>query len=344
MSAMASHAPPMAAVRRRVSRRAGTAGLLGILVVSLMLAVPALRPVVREVREMNPWWVTAAMALEVGSCLSFVVVFRLFFDRVAAPDGRALAWTSMASGVLLPGGGVGGLAIGGWLTRLTGAPTDWIVRRSSGLFFLTSAVNGCAIIGAGLLLLSGSAGPHDFARAALPPLGAATITLLVVAAPWAAPQLGRRAGVAWLPGIVAGIRDAERSARHPSWRLAGALGYLGFDIAVLWATFSAVGDAPPVAALILGYSIGYLANTLPVPGGLGVLDAGLVGALLLYGAAPAHAAAAVLVYHAIALWVPAGGGVLAYARLRPRLVAQHAGAGAVGLLPATSSRTGDNGN
>jgi uncharacterized membrane protein YbhN (UPF0104 family) len=335
----------MAAARRRVSRRAATAGLLGLLVLSLTLALPALRPVVREVREMNPWWVTAAVALEVGSCVSYVVIFRLFFDRVAAPDARALAWTSMASGVLLPGGGVGGLAIGGWLTHLAGAPTRWIVRRSSGLFFLTSAVNGGAIVGAGILLSGGSDGPHDFARAALPPLAAATITLVVVAAPWAAPRLGRRAGATWLSGIVAGIRDAERAARHPSWRLVGALGYLGFDIAVLWATFSAVGDAPPPAALVLGYSIGYLANALPVPGGLGVLDAGLVGALLLYGAAPAHAAAAVLVYHAIALWIPAGGGVLAYARLRPRLAPRPAvpAFAQVGLLPATGSISGETG-
>jgi uncharacterized membrane protein YbhN (UPF0104 family) len=319
MSALAPQPPPVAVARRGVGRRATTAGLLALLLVSLMLAVPGLRPVIREVREMNPWWITAAVALELASSISYVVVFRLFFDRVAAPDGRALAWTSMASGALLPGGGVGGLAIGGWLMRLTGAPTRWIIRRSSGIFFLTSAVNGAAIIGAGILLLGGSAGPHDFARAWLPLLAAALITLLIVATPWAAPRLGRRAGFAWLAGIVAGIRDAEQAARHPSWRLVGALGYLGFDIAVLWATFSAVGDAPPVAALVLGYTIGYLANALPVPGGIGVLDAGLVGALLLYGAAPADAAAAVLVYHAIALWVPAAGGLLAYARLRTRL-------------------------
>ena len=56
-----------------------------------------------------------------------------------------------------------------------------------------------------------------------------------------------------------------------------------------------------------------------MPGGAGVLDAGLVGALVLYGAPPLQAAAAVLVYHAIALWVPALGGLFAYARLRPRL-------------------------
>lgn len=201
--------------------------------------------------------------------------------------------------------------------HLTGAPARWIIQRSSGIFFLTSAVNGAAIIGAGMLLLGGSAGPHDLARAGLPLIAAALIATLVVATPWAAPRLGPRAGVGWLEGIVAGIRDAMRAVRHPSWRLVGALGYLGFDIAVLWSTFSAVGHAPPAAALILGYTIGYLANALPVPGGVGVLDAGLVGALMLYGAAPA--AAAVLVYHAIALWVPATGGMLASTCLRPRL-------------------------
>ena len=43
-------------------------------------------------------------------------------------------------------------------------------------------------------------------------------------------------------------------------------------------------------------------------------------ALALYGVAPAHAAAAVLVYHAIALWVPGLGGLIGYLRVRPRLL------------------------
>jgi uncharacterized membrane protein YbhN (UPF0104 family) len=301
-------------LRAVAGRRVATAVLLGVIIVTLGLAVPALRPVVREIREMDAFWVIVAVALELASCLSFVVIFRLFFDRVGARDARALAWTSMASGVLLPGGGVGGLAIGGWLMRLAGTPTAWIVRRSSGLFFLTSAVSGAAIIGAGLALVAGGAGPHDFRRAALPLLGAAALTAAIAALPWVARGRATR-----LEGIVAGIRDAELAARHPSWRLSGAVGYLAFDIAVLWATFSAIGHPPPVAALVLAYTIGYLANTLPVPGGAGVLDAGLVGALVLYGAAPVPAAAAVLVYHAIALWVPALGGLFAYARLRPRL-------------------------
>jgi uncharacterized membrane protein YbhN (UPF0104 family) len=288
-----------------------------VLGISLLLSVPALRPALRAISEIDPSWIALALSLELASSISFVIIFRLFFDRVAARDARALAWTSMASGALLPGGGVGGLAIGGWLIHLTGAPTRWIVRRSSGLFFLTSAVNSAAVIGAALLLLAGAAGPHDFARSTLPALLAGAATLTVLALPWIARRHPTRS--VWLEGAIVGIRDAQRTARHPSWRLVGALGYPGFDMAVLWVAFSAVGRPPPVAALVLGYSIGYLANTLPIPGGIGVLDAGLSGALLLYGAAPAHVIAAVLVYHAIALWIPSLGGLIAYARLRPRL-------------------------
>ena len=75
-----------------------------------------------------------------------------------------------------------------------------------------------------------------------------------------------------------------------------------------------------IPALVLAYNIGYVANALPIPGGIGVLDAGLAGALLLYGASPAHVTAAVLIYHAVALWVPGLGGTLAYLRVRPRLI------------------------
>jgi uncharacterized membrane protein YbhN (UPF0104 family) len=319
MSALTSSPPGIERHRPTVGRRVATSLLLGVLGIALLLAVPALRPALSAIGDVDPAWIAAAVALELASSVSFVIVFRLFFDRVGARDARALAWTSMASGALLPGGGVGGLAIGGWLVHLTGAPTRWIVRRSSGLFFLTSAVNGAAVIGAGLLLLAGAGGPHDFARATLPALLAAAATLVVLALPVIASR--RRTSSIWLESLVIGIRDAERTALHPRWRLLGALGYLGFDMAVLWVAFSAVGGPPPLAALVLGYSIGYLANALPVPGGVGVLDAGLAGALLLYGASPAHVVAAVLIYHAIAFWIPGAGGLIAFARLRPRLAA-----------------------
>lgn len=309
--------------RPRLTAQLTTLALLLALAVTLLASVPGLRSVVQEIGEISPIWLGLAILLELASDVSFVVLFRRFFDRLPGRDARALAWTEQATGALLPGGGAGGLAIGGWLIHLAGAPTDWIVRRSGGLFFLTSAVNAATVIAAGLALILGASGPHDFARVVLPTLLVGAVTLAVVALP--AIVRSRRRTPAWIRAISAGVQDAEETTfRRPSWRLLGSLGYLWFDIAVLWLVLRGLGEAPSVAALVLAYTIGYIANMLPIPGGIGVLDAGLAGALTLYGVSPAHAAAAALVYHAIALWVPSLGGLIGYLRVRPRLVGRAA--------------------
>jgi uncharacterized membrane protein YbhN (UPF0104 family) len=309
--------------RHDLRRRLLTVLVLAVCVATVLLAVPDLRPVVRDIGDMSPALVAAAIALEIASCLSFVVIFRLFFRPVPGSAAREMAWSQMGSGALLPGGGVGSLAVGGWLLHLAGMPTRQIVQRSSGLFFLTSAINVLTLGVAGLLLLLGIAdGPHDVLRAGLPLATAvAAIVLGLGLANVTRRVSGRHSRMAWLADIGIGIPVARHALVRPSWRLSGAAGYLLFDIAVLWTTLAAVGPPPPLAPLMVAYLAGYLPNVLPIPGGIGVLDAGLVGALALYGLPVTHAAAAVLVYHAIAFWIPAFGGLLAYARLRPRLTA-----------------------
>lgn len=280
---------------------------------------------------MNPVLVVAAVGLELASCLGFVVIFRVFFPGLPKQAAREMAWIQMGSGALLPGGGAGSLAVGGWLLHLAGMPTREIVRRSSGLFFLTSAINVLTLALAGLVLLSGAGdGPHDLLRAGLPLLGALSATLLVLGAPALTRRLAiDHARLTWLDDIGVGIPSARRALARPDWRLLGGAGYLLFDIAVLWTAFAATGLRPPLAPLIVAYLVGYLANATPIPAGIGVLDAGLVGALALYGLPLTHAAAAVLVYHAIAFWLPTLGGTVAYARLRPRLGQPAAAAPAV---------------
>jgi len=81
---------------------------------------------------------------------------------------------------------------------------------------------------------------------------------------------------------------------------------------VLFACFAAAGHVPPLAPVVLAYQIGYLANFIPVPGGIGVLDGSLIGMLVLYGVDGTVATAATLVYHAISLWVPAVWGTIAF--------------------------------
>jgi uncharacterized membrane protein YbhN (UPF0104 family) len=93
-------------------------------------------------------------------------------------------------------------------------------------------------------------------------------------------------------------------------------------MATLWAACRATGHHLGVLALALAYFIGYLATMIPVPAGLGVLDSGLTGALVLYGFSPAASVGAVLVYHAISIWVPGLGALAAWIRTRGSRLAE----------------------
>jgi uncharacterized membrane protein YbhN (UPF0104 family) len=150
----------------------------------------------------------------------------------------------------------------------------------------------------------------------------ATIVAVVVAAAWArrAAARGRlregRAGVA-LRAIGGGVQDALAMIRRHDWRLAGALAYWLFDNLVLWVCLVAFGYEPSFWAVAMAYLVGMLANSIPVPGGLLAVEGGLVGMLLLFGIRPTSVVvAAVIIYRAISLWVPALIGSVAFLALR----------------------------
>lgn len=329
---------PKASLRARLF----VAVLLGVAVISLLAAVPSLRSVLNRIGDMHTGYLFAALGLELLSCVSFVVVFRLFFDRIPASLARRVAWFEEGSGALLPGGGVGALAIGGWALHRAGMSTSTILRRSSGLFLLTSATSVAVLVGAGLLLFTGVvSGPHDFVRTGIPAVGAAAAAtgVIVVGLAWSRTAEGEARGRRH--ELAEGVREALRTLAHPRWRLLGALGYLGFDIAVLWATFAAVGRPLPAAALVVAYIVGYLATLVPIPGGVGLLDGGLAGALIAYGAHATQAAAAVVVYHVIAFWIPSAGGLIAYWLLRGQLTREVPAAGPDNPLTTTLTPEGE---
>jgi uncharacterized protein (TIRG00374 family) len=85
---------------------------------------------------------------------------------------------------------------------------------------------------------------------------------------------------------------------------------------VLWAAFHAFGDAPPLAVLTQAFFVGMLGNLLPMPGGVGGVEGGMIGALVGFGVDGGLAVVAVLVYRAFTFWLPLLPGVLAYFRLR----------------------------
>jgi uncharacterized membrane protein YbhN (UPF0104 family) len=298
--------------------------VLVVLVGALLLAVPGLRDVADKISDVAPGWVALAIVLELASCAGYVIAFRMVFYRVPTLLAIRVALSEMAFGAVLPVGGAGGIAVGAWVVKAKGGSIKRFFERSAVLFLLTSGINAATLALAGLLVGVGVLhAPHHIVLGLLPGLVAAAGVALF----WFVPSLAARfalvedAGrtVRWLHTTARVVEQAKDEVRHPSWRLLGAVGYLWFDIAMLWVAFRAFGEAPPVGALTLAFLIGYLGNVIPIPGGIGALDGGLTAALILYGADPATAAAAVLVYHAIVLWVPTLLGTLAFLRLRPTL-------------------------
>jgi uncharacterized protein (TIRG00374 family) len=118
-----------------------------------------------------------------------------------------------------------------------------------------------------------------------------------------------------------GVDEALRLLRTGDWAvLVGGAGYLLFDVAMLGVCFTAFGnDIPPVGVLLVAYIIGQLGSLLPIPGGIGGVDGGLIGTLVIYGVDATDAAVAVIAYRGLLLAIPALLGLPALAVLRRRL-------------------------
>jgi uncharacterized membrane protein YbhN (UPF0104 family) len=298
--------------RRRPGVRVLGAALLVALSIGALFLVAPPAQVIAAITDMNPVWLVTAVALELGSCLSYVVVFRRFFPEPPRSVSREVAWLAMGAGAVLPGGNFSSAATTGWLLRHHGIGARSLIERCGALLcFLTLfgfVVNGIA----GALLLAGiGQGPHDLAHAGIPIL----VSLFVLGCAAAGMLVGRRYGArgpAVARSAAASLEGAWAALWRAHWRLLGAAGFLALDMAALWAACRATGHPIGMLALAVAYFIGYLATMIPIPAGLGVLDSGLAGALVLYGFSPAASVGAVLVYHAIAVWIPGLGALAAW--------------------------------
>ena len=124
------------------------------------------------------------------------------------------------------------------------------------------------------------------------------------------------------PALAAsGVRTAMDLIRERKPGVLGAIVWWTFDILVLWAMFHAFGTPPPLSVIWMCYFVGTLANLLPLPGGLGGVEGGMIGAFAAFGVSFDLAVLAVLSYRAISFWLPTIPGGIAYFQLR-KTVAQ----------------------
>jgi uncharacterized protein (TIRG00374 family) len=292
---------------RRLRRRVVQVSALFAAIALLAWLAPGLDSIRSRLDHAEPGWLAVGVALEVASSVSYVLMFGpVFCDRMALRTSAEIGFAELGVGSLIPAGGLGGLALGVWALRRAGMPTDQVATRSVAFFLIKCAANFAAVAVVGVLLWLGVGPSLSSALTILPAVLAIAVMVAVGSLPLLLSRAsgdGRVARAARTLGR--GVSEALRLLRtgHPAIVL-GSLGYWAFDNLVLWACFHAFGVHVPLTVVLMGYLIGQLGGLLPIPGGLGGVEGGLVGTLIVYGVSARDAVAAVLAYRVIQFWIP----------------------------------------
>jgi uncharacterized protein (TIRG00374 family) len=285
----------------------------------------------------DPYWLAVAFGLQMLATASYIAVFQGVHVPPGYPirfrESYQITMAGLAATRLFAAGGAGGVALTAWALRRSGMPRREVAERMIAFLVLTYAVYMLALIVCGFGLRWGIfPGEAPFGVTIIPAYIALAAIALFLAIAFLPADLGRRIG-SWRPAsskpgrvlrlfasgperLGGGTRFALHLVRHPDWALLGTLGWWGFNVGVLWASCKAFGEAPPLAVVTQAYFVGLLANLLPLPGGIGGVDGGMIGALIAFGVDGGLAIVAVLVYRGFAFWLPTLPGAIAYLQLR----------------------------
>ncbi len=303
-------------------------GAIGVVAVAL-LAIPSLVRTPGRLLAACAVWVSAAALFELLSMLGFVLVFALVFGaRSGRRPGVGTGLRALGAITVLPAGNLIGPGVA---ARSADTEADSVRGLARSTVALTILTTGPGVLVLGLLSVSlwlgWPDGPHDALRT-LPAAGGSLVLVVAVALIARGSRLTERephrSGLRRIAGEVRvlglGAAEARRLLVDRDWRLAGALAYYLCDNAVLWAAFHAYGHAPAVSVVMMGYLVGSLGAVVPLPAGIGAVEGGLFGALVLYGAPAAPAAVAVLLYRGVSVALPVTFSALTWARAPARLL------------------------
>jgi putative heme transporter len=346
-----------------ITRRQAVAfGLFVLTIVGFMYFVlPKLAGVgttLHHIENGDGWWIAIGVVLELASFAGYVVLFRAVFVGRAADPAGPIGWpesyqitmAGLAATRLFATAGAGGIALTAWALRRSGMEARLVACRMVAFIVLLYAVYAGSVLLDGLGLGTGLfPGGGSFALTIVPAIVAA-ILIAVVGAMTLLPDDIERRLQSWASGsgrlarwvalgvtapalAASGVRTAIELIRSRDPRLLGAVAWWGFDISVLWAMFHAFGSPPPFTVIWMAYFLGMLGNLLPLPGGLGGVEGGMIGAFAAFGVDFNLAVLAVLSYRAISFWLPTIPGAIAYFQLR-RTVARWREEQSVRPLPA----------
>ena len=328
-STLAPLLPGAATLRQRTRRRALVGATLALFAGAAAVSLSGVAKIGDRLATGRPAWLVLAAGFELLSVLGFATAFELVFGNwLPKRMSLRMGVTVCAATILVPAGGLLAIGAGARALRRRGMPATKTRSRAIAFLLITNAPNAIVLGAVGIALGAGLLqGPHAPSVTILPAaiaLSAIGLTLLVPLVPLQGVSRTRIGIARRLAGFVAaqlklGVIEALALVREHSWKLLGAVAYYAFDNAVLWAAFNAFGHThPPIATLVIAYLIGSTAGSLPVPAGIGVVEGGMLGLLVLFGAPAICAGVAVLAYRAISTGLTLALGGAAFLTLRRR--------------------------
>ncbi len=307
---------------------------VGLIVVAVLATqLNKLGAMLRRIEAGDPLWLALGVGIEAFSFIGYVVLVK----QVYGPCAPRLSWAAATEitfgGVvatrLFSAAGAGGIAFTAWALVAAGMAARTTARMISAflaimylpyvlalilgalgggvpdaVMWVGIGVGGCALAAAALLTLI----PGDLERRARQ-LAAGHGRLARVAA--------RAASIPEVAGQAS--RTALTLLRRRPALLGWAVLWWAADVAVLGVCFSAFGDTPALGVLVLGYFLGHIGNLVPVPGGIGGVEGGMVGVFVACGVPLSLAVVATIAYQAISTWLPVAPGLGAYWSLRRRI-------------------------
>jgi uncharacterized protein (TIRG00374 family) len=296
------------------------------------------------------YWVLIAIGFNVLAFAAYVALFRgvLGGTRDDAAHRRLdlrasyqITMAGLAATRIFSAAGAGGIVVTYWALRKAGVERRRAACRMVAFLVLTYMVYTIALVIFGVLLRTGVLpGTDPLAGTVVPAAISGGLIILFLLIALIPQDFERRIEhyargyrrarhllrFAKVPATLAtGVRTALAYIRHPSrgfLAIAGAIGFWAANIGVLWASFEAFGGDVSFGVLVQGFFVGMAANLIPSPaGGVGAVDAGMIGAFSIFGVDNSIVFPAVLTYRVIAFWLPIPPGIVAFIQLRATVAA-----------------------
>jgi uncharacterized protein (TIRG00374 family) len=320
-----------------------TGAVVLVLLVGIYFLFPklvGLGDAVGKLGEAEPIWIGVAVVFSIASYATYIALFK----AVVGGEDLRLTWgetyqinmAGVAATLLFSAGGAGGVALTYWALRKAGMRRREVARRMIAFVSLHYAFYPLALIVFGLLLRTGVVNGENSVELTIIPAAVAGVMLvlgvLVTLIP--ADVEGRlmphvrgehmRSFVEWASGVPETLGEGFRFAlglfTHPrkgGLAVLGAAGFWAASIGVLWASFHSLGIHVPLAVVVQGFFLGMVANLFPLaPAGVGAVDAGMIGAFVLFGLPEETVFPAILIFRLVSFWMPIPPGVVAFFQLR----------------------------